>query len=64
MLYQLSSTASKVTVVGAPPGVEASDPLVLILLLGGSELKGGSLSPPDLFLLFLPILQLIKLISK
>ena len=52
--------------VGAPPGVEAfaaspldveaSDPLVLGLLLGGSELKGGPFSPADLFLLFLPIL--------
>ena len=60
--------------VGAPPGVEAcaappldveaSDPLVLGLLLGGSELKGGSLSPLDLFLLFLPIFQLNKLTSK
>ena len=51
--------------VGAPPGVEAcaaapfdvdaSDPLVFGLFLGGSALAGGSLSPPDLFLLFLPI---------
>ena len=54
--------------VGAPPGVEASavapldvdtsDPLVFGLFLGGSELAGGSLSPPDLFLLFLPIFHL------
>ena len=52
---------------GAPPGVEAcaappldvdaSDPLVFGLFLGGSELAGGSLSPPDLFLLFLAIFQ-------
>ena len=53
--------------VQAPPGVEAcaappldvdaSDPLVFGLFLGGSELAGGSLSPPDLFLLFLAIFQ-------
>ena len=51
--------------VGTPPGVEAcaappldvdaSDPLVFGLFLGGSALVGGSLSPPNLFLLFLAI---------
>ena len=54
--------------MGVPPGVEAcaappfdvdaSDSLVFGLFLGGSALSGGSLSPPDLFLLFLAIFQL------
>ena len=55
--YRVGGTPGVEACAAPPLDVDASDPLVFGLFLGGSELAGGSLSPPDLFLLFLPIFQ-------